>query len=134
MDYGIARARGQQPDTRLLIVEDDLDIAQGLSIVLSQLYQVKVRRCAWDAVESCGLEPPDLLLVDYRLPDMDGLRLVESIRRDWQHDLPAIMMSAYHDRREACLQAGIDAFIPKPFPPAQLIWSIERALANPDAI
>lgn len=115
---------------RVLMVEDDDDLAYGLELLLSRAYDVAVAQSAREAVDLHGGMKPDVLLVDYHLPDSNGIRLFESLVRQYSHVPPAIMLSAYAGRREACMVAGFDDFLEKPCPPARLLKAIENALGS----
>jgi DNA-binding response OmpR family regulator len=65
----------------ILIAEDDEDLALAVSIMLAEQFDVSLRPCAREALQSFAVDPPDLILIDYQLPDMNGLRPIESIRR-----------------------------------------------------
>ena len=113
---------------RILIAEDDLDIAHGLEVLLRGAYDVRAETCAREALGSFTVEPADLLVLDYQLPDMNGLRLYETICRRFGLRPPAVMLSAFPSRRRACLGTGIRSFLEKPCEPAALFLEIEQAL------
>ncbi len=112
----------------ILLAEDDDDIAQALGIVLGRTFNVTTETCGRDALRTYEIAPPDLLLLDYQLPDMNGLRLFESIRRRTGACPPIVMISAFPSRREDLLSAGVDCFLEKPFETRDLVWAIEQAL------
>lgn len=77
-------------------------------------------------------EPPDLILMDIQMPEMDGLSASRSIRAESRfRDLPIIAMTAYHmeQEREKCLEAGMNEVMPKPMQPEQLLSCIARWIA-----
>ena len=111
----------------IAIAEDDPDISAGLMYLLGTAYSVRAYESAERALASYARCQPDLLLVDFRLPDMDGIELVSELRARGVQT-PAIMLSAYPRQREPSLRAGFDAFLLKPWDNAELAWRIERAL------
>ncbi|MCP4002641.1 MAG: response regulator [bacterium] len=120
-----------QPDLarpRLLVAEDDPDLAQALAILLGDAYDVSIRDRGRDFAQSFEVERPDVMVVDYQLPDINGLRLVESLWRRHGRATPAIMISAYSNRREASIEAGFEAFLHKPYEAQALACAIERAI------
>ncbi len=120
-----------QPDLarpRLLVAEDDPDLAQALAILLGEAYDVSIRDRGRDFAQSFEVERPDVMVVDYQLPDINGLRLVESLWRRHGRTTPAIMISAYSNRREASIEAGFEAFLHKPYEAHALACAIERAI------
>jgi len=123
IDPGRARAR-------LLIAEDDEDARLALGTLLGDHYDLVLQESVAKALRSYEESPPDLLVVDYRLPDATGVRLLETLREQWIQPAPAIMISAHRDRRSLSRQAGFAAFVEKPFRTLDLIWAIERALVR----
>ena len=116
------------PRPRVLLVEDDEDLALGISIALSKSFDVEVANCSRDALAAYAAGPPDVLLLDYELPDQNGIRLFETLRRRSDAEVPAIMISAYTSREDAAEHAGFSGFVEKPFDTHRLVWEIERAL------
>lgn len=116
---------------RVLIAEDDKDCARGLAVMLASHFDVSVRHSAREALSSVHVSSPDLLMLDFQLPDMDGLRIVELIREQRGFPIPAILMSAVCRREHACSQAGVDAFLEKPFDRAFALGLIQRLLGMP---
>jgi len=116
---------------RVLVVEDDEDVATALSIMLRSVYDVSVRETARDFLCSYEVERPDVLLVDYELPDMNGIRTLQTLRRYHGGYTPAVMVSAYATRQHASLTAGFDYFVSKPFQRLELVWALEAAMAKP---
>jgi len=116
---------------RVLVVEDDEDVATALAVMLRTVYDVSVRETARDFLCSYEVERPDVLLVDYELPDMNGIRTLQTLRRYHGGYTPAVMVSAYATRQQASLQAGFDYFVTKPFQRLELVWALEAAMAKP---
>lgn len=117
------------PRPRILVAEDDADCAQAVQIILaSEAYDVSVVESGRDLLAEIEQEKPDLLVLDYQLPDMNGLRVMEAALRKQGRYVPAIAMSAYSNRRSACLKGGFRMFLHKPFGALDLIWAVELAL------
>jgi CheY-like chemotaxis protein len=92
------------------------------------LHAVDGGEAAWSWIETTGT-PPDLLLLDWRMPDLDGVALLERIRR--RHpDVPAIALTAQADADalEALQQAGFDAVLEKPFGQSALFGHLDQLL------
>jgi CheY-like chemotaxis protein len=124
-------ARGRQPRPLILVAEDDADCAQAVKVILSSAYDVAVVESGRDLLAEIEQEKPDLLVLDYQLPDMNGLRVMEAAIRKQGRYMPAIAMSAYSNRRAACLKGGFRMFLHKPFGALDLIWAVELALRGP---
>lgn len=105
---------------RVLVVDDD-DAVRGLvARYLRTLGVLEVDTAAsgWEAGLKTAALRPHLLLLDYRLGDTTGDRVVATIRGMKEMEQPAIVIMSAHLTREdadALLQRGADAFIPKPF-------------------
>ncbi len=116
---------------KLLLVEDDLDLGNGVRIALDGhgLSVVWVRRLA-DAARALEQQSFEMVLLDLGLPDGDGISLLARLRREWRR-LPVLILSArdgLHDRLHG-LDSGADDYLVKPFALAELVSRV-RALAR----
>jgi len=116
----------------ILIIEAEPAIAELLAINLEFAGHRAVR--ASDAEEAIRLiqhELPDLILLDWMLPGMPGVRLAEKLRADERtRDIPIIMLTARSDEGDKIqgLETGADDYITKPFSPRELIARIKAVL------
>lgn len=116
----------------ILIVEDEPAIAELLAINLEFAGHRAVR--ASDAEEAIRLiqhELPDLILLDWMLPGMPGVRLAEKLRADERtRDIPIIMLTARSDEGDKIqgLETGADDYITKPFSPKELMARIKAVM------
>jgi len=115
----------------ILLVEDDLDLGNGVRIALADqgMNVVWVRRLQ-EARRTLSSEACDLVVLDLGLPDGDGLELVAGIRQQ-RRDLPLLILTARDslDDRVRGLDKGADDYLAKPFALAELLSRI-RALAR----
>ncbi|MQA19004.1 response regulator [Rugamonas rivuli] len=121
---------------KILLIEDDLDLGNGVRIALSeQGMDVVWVRTLDDAARSLAHDGCDLVLLDLGLPDGDGLALLAQLRRNpVQGDsggLPVLILSARDtlDDRLSGLDRGADDYLVKPFVLAELLSRV-RALAR----
>ena len=112
---------------RVLVAEPDVDCASGISLMLGSIAEVLVQPTGHHLIESYEWDSPDVLVIEYELPDMDGVELLERLRTNFDTEAPAILMSANDGCRELSLAAGFHSFLQKPFGTLDLIWVIERA-------
>ncbi|HET9597447.1 MAG TPA: diguanylate cyclase [Anaeromyxobacteraceae bacterium] len=109
---------------RVLVVEDSRTQAEWLVQVLSREgYEVAVAQDGREAIRRVRSEPPDLVLLDMILPDMDGLEVLRVIKaRSEEHFVPVILLSVKSDldSRVAGLRIGADDFLAKPFADAEI--------------
>jgi len=85
------------------------------------------------ALERLRAEPFDCLLLDLHMPRLDGLSVTRAIRQDPAlAALPILMVTAgvMPDERDRCLEAGVDAFVPKPFTSEALYNALQRCLGE----
>ena len=111
----------------VLVAEDEDSNFELVKIVLSKQYRLLRARNGIEAVTYCEDEHPDLILMDIRMPDMNGLDATRIIK-EVNHDIPVIALSAYafdENIREA-KAAGCDEFMAKPFRVEDLIDMVEK--------
>jgi two-component system phosphate regulon response regulator PhoB len=117
---------------RVLIVEDERAIRQLLAFILRPAgYDVIEAPDAMSAIDEAGRSCPDLALLDWQLPDMDGLRLLKLWRADeGTCRMPVIMVSARiaEADRVTGLRAGADDYITKPFSRDELLARVQAVL------
>jgi len=120
---------------RVLVVEDDPAIARVLELELGEAgYRVEVAPAGSDGLAAMERDRPDLVVLDVRLPDMDGLSVCRRARRSG-HDMPILMLTAL-DRvgdRVVGLDAGADDYLAKPFAIEELLAACGRSAAAPAA-
>ena len=120
----------EQP--RVLIVEDEPDIAAVLEGILRKRYRVEVARDGREGVAKVHALHPDLVVMDVFLPHLDGLDAVMSLKASSDTaDIPVILVSAQvgvADRVRALNLGAVD-YLAKPFHASELLQRAERALA-----
>jgi len=118
----------------VLIVEDDADTRLMLKYLLEiWSYRVIEAETGEAAVEKAASQRPDAILMDYKLPDIDGLTTTERIRELSIHaDTAIIFISAYPEEkvRASVLAAGADDYLVKPIDFGELEVSLEKHLTN----
>lgn len=115
---------------RILVVEDDPSIVQGLTLNLTmEGYEVVVAQDGVEAVEKFSGDRFDLVILDLMLPRMNGLEVIEAIRRR-DADLPVLFLSARDAQADKvkALELGGDDYITKPFGLPELLARINVAL------
>jgi len=117
---------------RILVIEDDPTDRKLMGEVLRiSGHVVRERASAEDALEAIAIEQPDVILLDLRLPGMDGLALTRRIRATAATSgIPIVAVTAYPERyrREDLLAAGCDASIIKPIDTRALAGQLEDAM------
>jgi len=118
----------------LLIVEDDLDVADMLNAYFNvQGFEVQTANWGEDAVKICSSHPPDLVILDIRLPDIDGFEVARRLRTNRRtQNIPIIFLTekrARSDRLQG-LELGGDDYITKPFDIQELRLRVRNALSR----
>jgi len=115
---------------RLLLIEDDLELANGLASSLAQSnYAADAVRTGREAVEACKVTDYELLILDLGLPDMDGIDVLRRLRGQGVV-APVLILTARDDLQDriAGLDAGGDDYLPKPFALGELEARIRALL------
>lgn len=114
---------------RLVAVDDEPQILTALSRGFRRLgHEVVVARSAEDGLAAVATSVPDLVLLDLRLPDLDGIEVVRRLR-SWT-SVPIVLLSGAGTEasRIAALDAGADDFVDKPFSMGELRARVEASL------
>jgi two-component system KDP operon response regulator KdpE len=117
------------PKHRILVVDDDRQLLRALRINLSARgYEVMVAPDGATALSAASRQPPDLVVLDLGLPDVDGVDVVEGLR-GWSA-VPVIVLSARdQEQSKVCaLDAGADDYVTKPFGMDELLARVRAAL------
>ena len=114
---------------RVLIVDDDADIQRLVSYNLSQAgFRVSTAATGLAAIELVQKHPPDLIILDIMLPDLDGLEVCRTLRhRDDSRRIPIIMLTARTEEvdRVVGFELGADDYVMKPFSPRELVLRVK---------
>ena len=118
--------------SKILIVEDDLDVAEMLNAYFRvQGYEVFTVNWGEDGVRAAQTVLPDLLILDIRLPDIDGYEVARRVRSDRRtNDIPIIFLTEKRERidRLQGFEVGADDYITKPFDVQELRLRVRNAL------
>ncbi len=118
----------------VLIVDDDERLREFLRVNLEmEGYLVREAGSAEDGLAALEDEPPDLILLDVMMPQVDGWEMLRRVReRHGVESIPVVMFSGKVDEQSAgdAEERGAQAFIGKPFDPQQLIASTKQLLRS----
>ncbi|MBI3361255.1 MAG: response regulator [Chloroflexi bacterium] len=116
----------------ILIVEDDLDLAEMLNAYFRvQGYEVLTAAWGEDAVRTAHEDAPDIVILDIRLPDIDGYEVCRQLRSHRRtENLPIIFLTERRDRTDKLqgLELGVVDYITKPFDIQELRLRVRNAL------
>ena len=115
-------------DKKILIVEDEMDMAFNYEqIIRGSGMKCLISTEPREIIRLVSLEKPDVILCDLRMPEIDGMELLERIKAEWP-ELPVIIITGYAtiDVAVEAMRKGASDFLAKPFPPDELLLKVQR--------
>jgi two-component system KDP operon response regulator KdpE len=116
---------------RVLVVDDEPQIQRALGVALrANGYEVDQAETGEQALDLAAARPPDLVILDLGLPDLDGVEVCRRLR-EWSR-LPVIVLSAHgdDDAKVRALDEGADDYVTKPFSVPELLARMRVALRH----
>jgi DNA-binding response OmpR family regulator len=113
----------------ILMIDDDVDLNALVAEYLARFgHRLVSATTAARGMTELRREPPDLIILDIMLPDIDGLSLCRQIRDEY--DVPIIMLTARGELADRVLglEMGADDYLPKPFEPRELVARIQSVI------
>jgi len=131
-------AKASAPRPRIAVVEDDEDLAFTLTYNLKKDGRYEVERYAGGlvALDALLARPPDLVLLDLNLPDVDGLTICRELRKGEEtRRIPILMLTARVEERDKLLgfELGADDYVTKPFSMKELMARISAHIRRTSA-
>jgi len=123
-----------RPIPRVLVVEDQAQLLRALRINLrARHYEVTTAVAGRDALATAAAAPPDAMILDLGLPDLDGLSVIQAFR-SWSR-APIIVLSGRTGSADkiGALDAGADDYVTKPFAMAELLARLRAALRRDES-
>lgn len=118
----------------VLVIEDEADVLLSIRLTLEiDRYQVQGTASAEEALTVLRRSTPDAILLDLRLPGMDGWTFLEALReQDRRPKIPVVIISAHADSQseERALRAGCSGYLTKPFSPKVLLAALDAAISS----
>ncbi|MFC3504697.1 response regulator [Micromonospora krabiensis] len=130
---GMTAPGGGEP-VRVLIVDDDALVRAGLSMILGGVPDLRVVGEAADGGEvpaAVAAARPDVVLMDIRMPRLDGLAATEALRAQ-PHPPEVLVLTTFHADEQVlrALRAGAAGFLLKDTPPAEIVQAVRRVAAG----
>jgi len=117
--------------TRILLIEDELPIRRFLrASLVNEGYHVDEAATADAGLKAAASQPPDLIILDLGLPDLDGQQVLRQLR-EWT-SAPVIILSARDQEQQKilALDGGADDYVTKPFSTGELLARMRTALRH----
>ena len=114
---------------RILVVDDERQILHALTTILRGAgYEVDVAATGAEALAAATIRPPDAIVLDLVLPDMNGTEVCRRVRQS--SDVPIVILSAVGEERQKveALDAGADDYVTKPFGMEELLARLRAVL------
>ncbi|GKU77852.1 response regulator transcription factor [Paenibacillus sp. L3-i20] len=118
---------------KVLIVDDDDILRMLIADTLEDLdVEIEVAEDGRVALEKLSNTNYDLMLLDYMMPELTGLEVLQRLSEEQKAHMPIVMLTAkaQESDRKGAMEAGAHSFIPKPFSPMQLLQIVEELLEN----
>lgn len=115
----------------MLIVEDNADVAEYMSMQLRKHYQLAIAHDGEEGLRMATETVPDLIITDLMMPRMDGYELCQAVKQSEMLDhIPVIIVTAKATQEDKLrgLQMGVDAYLYKPFNAEELTLRVENLL------
>lgn len=121
-----------EPHRTILVVDDNLDLLELLREGLSRHFTILLARDGAEGLTHVAAARPDCAIIDIRMPGIDGLQLVRTLRGDPETiDMPLIILTAVPEEQGLLpgLLSGADRYLTKPVLPSELIPAIHEVIA-----
>ncbi len=133
LPVGLAEGKMSDNQARVLCIDDEPGVIELISLILrSQNIQVDGASSGKEGLEAMRTNPPDAVLLDIMMPEMDGWEVYKRMRSDENlKKIPVIIVTARNSSFEEVIareRAGVDDYITKPFVPNQVRESLSRVL------
>lgn len=119
--------------SRIHVVDDDQAIRQMVTyLMVDEGYEVSGSKDGEEAVRTCLLNPPDLLILDMMMPGMDGYGVLNALDTSGLRErmrVLALTAQISEQDRERILELGADGYMAKPFDPDELVATVSELLA-----
>jgi len=123
-------------NANILVIDDEVTVCRSCQKILSEDgYDIIIALNGHEGLERARKEDFDLVIVDLKMPDMNGMEVVEAIKSE-QPDIPVIIMTGYSTVPSAVegMKLGAADYIPKPFTPDEMSAAVQKALQQRERV
>ena len=122
----------EDPMSKVLLVDDHPDLREAMRTAMQSMgFAVITAKNGKEGVETAIIEKPDLILMDFMMPEMDGWEASRILRANPEtKDIPILAITALFGPSDlqTCIDAGCNDYIVKPFTPDQLLKKIKALI------
>jgi len=116
---------------KILVIEDDQDIAEVVEMALHEIYEVKVQTDNNQVINTCRDFMPDLILVDNQLGQKHAAEIVDEIKLISAYkNIPFVLFSGHQDIRRIANEIEATAYLAKPFALVDLYTCLDNVLSK----
>ena len=121
--------RGDAP--LVLLVEDDAAVRSTLAAILhDEGCDIIIAPNGFDALVALEQHEPDVVVLDWMMPVVDGQNFLQALRTEYQRTTPVLVISAGRVNEETALDAGADGYLKKPFDIDELMGLLHELIGN----
>lgn len=116
---------------KILVIEDDEDLRDVYMNIFRDVYDVELAQNGIDGLKKAIKRPPDIILVDIKMPEMDGFQFCKAFREEDEYaHIPIVVVSAFNniEDRTKLFELGVDDYLTKPFDRTELLLRVQRKL------
>ncbi|MDO9182626.1 MAG: response regulator transcription factor [Bacteriovorax sp.] len=120
---------------KILVIEDDEDMRDIYMNIFNDIYDLELAKNGIDGVKKAFRGPPDIIVVDIKMPEMDGFQFCKTFREESEFaHIPIIVVSGFNniEDRTRLFELGADDYLTKPFNRAELLARVHRKLQRAD--
>ncbi|HLZ68520.1 MAG TPA: response regulator transcription factor [Dehalococcoidia bacterium] len=110
----------------VLVVDDDQEIRRFIQVALTDSgYEVQLAASGAEALRTLGSSRPDLILLDVRMPGVDGWQVLDALRSAAGEQTPVVVMTASFTGQDQALRSGAQGYLAKPFELSDLLACVD---------
>lgn len=115
----------------MLVVDDDFDLLEMVQTLLEiSGYRVVTAMDGEEALAKVAEEMPSVILLDMKMPGMDGWEFAREFRERFDHQVPIVVLTAAENAAGRAAEIGAEGYLGKPFDIDELLRTVERYMVN----
>ncbi len=117
---------------RILIADDEEGIRESLNLILGEDYDLAFAKDGEETLAMLGAEPFDLVLLDIKMPKLDGLQVLKRLKSNGTPSTPIMVLTAYQsvELAKEAIKLGARDYLPKPFEREQILQAVRGVLVR----